>query len=104
MIDVRYARLAALAEALEVIRDQRRRARGRRRMLFVTTDGVRFACVMDSTRRPVIDYRRLTIGADGPIPREIAHYDLCMLHAIVSSGVDVAVVRREVPRNAQNAI
>lgn len=95
MIDERYARLAALAEALEVIRDQRRRARGRRRMLFVTTDGVRFACVMDSTRRPVIDYRRLTTGAAEAIPREIAHYDRDLLHVIASSGVDVAVIRRE---------
>ena len=66
-------------------------------MLFVTTDGMRFACIMDSVKRPVIDYRRLTTGADGPIPREIAHYDGDLLHVIASSGVDVAVIRRNVP-------
>jgi len=92
--DERLIRLEALADALAVVRDQRKRARGKRRMLFVTTDGMRFACVMDSKKRPVIDYRRLTLGADGTIPRESAWYDGATLRAIVASGVDVAVIRR----------
>lgn len=96
MIDERYIRLEALIESLAVIRDQRRRARGKRRMLFVTQDGVRFACVMDSTKRPVIDYRRLALGAAETIPRDIVLYDEATLRAIETTGGDVAVIRRKI--------
>ena len=96
-LDLRRIRGDALMRVLGMIKDQRRRSRGKRRMMFASCDGVRFVKILDSECRPVIDYHRLVICADGEIPTGTVTFTGNMIDQIVNSGVDVAIVRHYMP-------
>jgi len=99
MNDERARRGAALVEALGLVRAQRRRARGRRRLVFASADdGAHWVILLDSTGR--MGDKRITraVGrfaacADGRWPADSIILPAATPTLAAAAGADVLMLR-----------